>query len=437
MTPPVTPQLVLVVLAPILVGMFLLYRTLVLPRNRRIAALVRLTEDLREKQVQLRRDAEEAKKQFQHERDAADALRRTIVYIPEIAQRLAGTLEVSQIPGAALDLVEEILDPEYAVFYRVSRGQAVAVECRGVCEFAVGHRIDIGSGLVGWTAERQMAFTEEDAERESGLVRSQHLSKCYPADGFAICIPLVIRDITLGVILVGRLRRSRPQLRELTHTIALIASVSIESASMFKKQQTLAKFDGLTGILNKTNILRRAKACIARRDGGRAKDTLSLFMMDIDHFKQFNDTKGHLCGDELLKDMSKLLDGHLRDGESIGRFGGEEFLFLMPGTTKSEALNAADRFRALVEKCEFEGGQGQPAARVTISGGVATWPMDGEDIETVLSRADEALYEAKRSGRNRVTAYAPPMLGSNSDADFPDSNDPLDETAKPFPERVD
>lgn len=434
MTPVVTPQLVLGVLVLILIGMFLVYFKLVPPMNRRIDGLVRLTAELRERLVQLRRDAGEARELFEQEKKTAEALRRTIVYIPEIAQRLAGNLEVRQIPSATLDLVDEILDPEYALFYRVSQGQVVAVECRGVCEYAVGHRLDIGSGLVGWTAERQMAFTKEDAERESGLVRSQHLSQCYPADGFAICVPLVIRDTTLGVIMVGPLRRPQPQLRELTNTIALIASVSIESASMFKKQQMLANFDGLTGILNKTNILQHARAFVARLEGGRARGTLSLFMMDIDHFKQFNDTKGHLCGDELLKDMSKLLDKHLREGESIGRFGGEEFLFLMPGTSKSEALKAADRFRSLVEECEFSGGHGQPAARVTISGGVATWPIDGEDIETVLSRADEALYVAKRSGRNRVTAYMPPMLGSNSDADVFDSHTALDETAKPAAE---
>jgi len=406
-------------------------RTLVLTRNRRIQSLVRLTADLRSRLVQLTRDANEAREVFERQKESTEALRRTIVYIPEIAQRLAGNLEVRQIPGATLDLVDEILDPEYAVFYRVSRGQAVAVECRGDCEYAVGHRIDIGSGLVGWTAERQMAFTEEDAERESGLVRSQHLSQCYPDAGFSICIPLVVRDTTIGVLLVGPLSTAQPQLRELTRTIALIASVSIESASMFKKQQTLAKFDGLTGILNKTNILQRANAFVTSTDGVRTKDTLSVFMMDIDYFKQFNDTKGHLCGDELLKDLSKLLDDHLRDGESIGRFGGEEFLLLMPGTSKSEALKAADRFRALVEECEFSGGQGQPAARVTISGGVATWPIDGESIETVLNRADEALYMAKRSGRNRVSAYVPPMLGSNSDVEFAYSADSRDEATKP------
>jgi diguanylate cyclase (GGDEF)-like protein len=430
-TPLATPQLILAALAPILIGVFLFCGKLVVTRNRRIESLARLTADLRERLSQLTRDANESKELFERQRESAEALRRTIVYIPEIAQRLAGNLEVRQIPGATLDLVDEILDPDYAVFYRASRNEVVAVECRGDCEYAVGHRIQIGSGLVGWTAERQMAFTEEDAERESGLVRSQHLSQCYPAAGFSICIPLVVRDTTIGVILVGPLRRTQPQLRELTRTIALIASVSIESASMFKKQQTLAKFDGLTGILNKTNILGRANAFTASTGGVRAQDTLSVFMMDIDYFKKFNDTKGHLCGDELLKDMSKLLDDHLRDGECIGRFGGEEFLLLMPGTSKNDALQAADRFRALIEECEFSGGQGQPAARITISGGVATWPIDGEDIETVLSRADEALYIAKRSGRNRVTAYVPPMLGSNSDADFSYSDDaPVDEAPK-------
>ena len=171
--------------------------------------------------------------------------------------------------------------------------------------------------------------------------------------------------------------------------------------------------------------------------GGGPNRILSVFMMDIDHFKQFNDTNGHLCGDELLKDMSKLLSDHVREGECVGRFGGEEFLFLMPGTSKSEALQAADRFRALVAGREFSGEEGQPGGRLTISGGVATWPIDGEDVESVLEKADQALYKAKRSGRNRVMAYTPHELASISESDLVFATDPLAEAAKPEPPEFD
>jgi diguanylate cyclase (GGDEF)-like protein len=181
-----------------------------------------------------------------------------------------------------------------------------------------------------------------------------------------------------------------------------------------RQQQMLAEVDGLTGLLNKTNILQRATAMVVE---ARTRNRVgSMFMMDIDFFKNFNDTNGHLRGDDLLKSISQLLGEHIRDGESLGRFGGEEFLLLMPGVEKAEALQAADRIRTFVAEQSFPGGEAQPGGRVTISGGVATWPTDGRDAATVLARADEALYQAKRAGRDRITAYGPPELALMEDS---------------------
>src|SRR5262245_608890 len=132
---------------------------------------------------------------------------------------------------------------------------------------------------------------------------------------------------------------------------------------------------------------------------------VSVFLLDIDHFKQYNDTNGHLDGDELLKRMGGLLRENSRENEVVGRYGGEEFLVIMPGTTKETELKVAERIRMLVEGTPFDHAGRQPAGKVTISGGVATWPGDGDDVDALLRNADAALYEAKRAGRNRVVAY--------------------------------
>jgi diguanylate cyclase (GGDEF)-like protein len=182
---------------------------------------------------------------------------------------------------------------------------------------------------------------------------------------------------------------------------------------VLSKERVLAKTDGLTGLLNKTNVYRRLRDLISE---DASAEPVSVFLLDIDHFKLYNDTNGHLPGDELLKRMGALLRENSRENEVVGRYGGEEFLILMPGTPKDVGMRVAERIRALIEGTDFEHTAGQPGGRVTISGGVATWPKDGEDVDLLLRHADEALYEAKRGGRNRVMAHLMTDLGPAGEA---------------------
>ena len=149
-----------------------------------------------------------------------------------------------------------------------------------------------------------------------------------------------------------------PQLREIGRTIAVIASVTITSALVLKQQSTLAKTDGLTGLLNKSHILERCNELIVSPGGSRR---LSVFLFDIDNFKHYNDTNGHLPGDELLKALSRLFKNSIRDSEFAGRYGGEEFLLLMPDTEKVAALQGADRIREQIADFDFPYGDRQTA----------------------------------------------------------------------------
>jgi diguanylate cyclase (GGDEF)-like protein len=127
-----------------------------------------------------------------------------------------------------------------------------------------------------------------------------------------------------------------------------------------------------------------------------------VILFDIDHFKQYNDTNGHLAGDILLRLLAQLVQENLRATDTVGRFGGEEFLVVLPGTSVSEAFLVADKLRALVADQEFPARERQPGGRLSISGGVAVYPTHGEAMWALVRAADEALYAAKRAGRNCV-----------------------------------
>ena len=343
------------------------------------------------------------------------SLERSLVEMPEIAQRLTITRNLREIPERTLELVQEIFGSSSSVFYRTGQGELIAAACLGESEFNVGHRVKWGEGVVGWTAVKQLPFTPEDAQYESGMVRARNLSKGLPVDGFSLCLPILNGEKTIGVILIGPAERSLPHMREFGRTIALIASVTITSAAVLKQQKTLAKTDGLTGLLNKTHILKTIRDLIAS-DAGRPR-TLSVFLFDIDHFKEYNDNNGHLPGDELLKSLSALLSDGIRGDELLGRYGGEEFLLAMPDTGKQDAFHAAERIRVLIEDYAFPLQESQPGGNLTVSGGVATWPRDSDEVERLIGCADEALYQAKRGGRNRVFAYSPADLAMGDSCD--------------------
>jgi diguanylate cyclase (GGDEF)-like protein len=387
-------------------------RLVVGAKNQHIRDLERESSQRARRLEQQSRIAEDLASRCASAEDTVARLQRSIVEMPEIAQRLSGSRDVREIPGSALDLIQEIFDPAYSVFYRATREDLVAVACRGRSEYRVGHRVSWGEGVVGWAAVKQLAFTAEDAALESGLVRSRNLSKGMPQQGFSLCLPIVNGERTIGVILIGTSQRAFPHQREVGRTIALITSVAITSALVLKQQRLLAETDGLTGLLNKTSVLRRLRDRIAGEEVGKAQ--LSVFLFDIDHFKHYNDANGHLPGDELLKSLSALLKESIREGELVGRYGGEEFLLVMPQIDKEGGLRAAERIRSLIARQPFPFQESQPGGSVTISGGVASWPQDGDELETLLRHADEALYAAKRAGRDRVFAYSAPELAMAS-----------------------
>ena len=190
--------------------------------------------------------------------------------------------------------------------------------------------------------------------------------------------------------------RVRSQLRRKKYQEAL--------KSTYQKSISMAITDALTGLYNRhylnTHLGNMVKQAL--KNGKQ----LALMMLDVDHFKAVNDTYGHDVGDMILKQLSAIIIQQSRSAELASRFGGEEFVILMPETPPQAALLAASRMREVVEATPFTINDGGDTIHKTVSIGVASLHPDGDSAESLLKRADEALYEAKNSGRNKVKVSA-------------------------------
>jgi two-component system cell cycle response regulator len=162
----------------------------------------------------------------------------------------------------------------------------------------------------------------------------------------------------------------------------------------------LATRDGLTGLFNHRHFKELLETELTR--AARYDRPLCLVMMDVDHFKIYNDTHGHPAGDEVLKTLADIIKSRLRDVDHSARYGGEEFVALLPETDWKSGKIVADDIRAQMENFPFKGKESQPLGKVTVSFGVAEFPTDSADATSLIEKADEALYRAKSEGRNRI-----------------------------------
>ena len=176
--------------------------------------------------------------------------------------------------------------------------------------------------------------------------------------------------------------------------------VELERAREDLKQ--LANTDGLTGLYNYRHFKEQLQQELTRAT--RYNLNVSLVIMDIDHFKHYNDRNGHPAGDAVLKKLSALLMTNVRSMDLAVRYGGEEFCLVLVETNKSAAGVAAEKIRKLIEDNSFEFEDSQPDGKLTISTGVATFPEDGTAFNELVEAADKRLYMAKQAGRNRVFA---------------------------------
>ncbi|MCX7206686.1 MAG: diguanylate cyclase [Proteobacteria bacterium] len=224
---------------------------------------------------------------------------------------------------------------------------------------------------------------------EANLFR--FLEKPWQNEDIVLTVQAAIRAYELD----HRLELQNQELQRINEKLELIVGERTrELVEKNKELEQLAVTDRLTGLYNRLfldQVLEREFSTI-----GRHGTTFSLILLDIDHFKQVNDTYGHHAGDEVLKSISKILKESVRESDVVGRWGGEEFLVLCPNTSRTDALKIAKKLRLAIEQYDFAS-----IGCRTASFGVASY-QQGDTIATVEARADKALYLAKDKGRNCV-----------------------------------
>jgi len=177
----------------------------------------------------------------------------------------------------------------------------------------------------------------------------------------------------------------------------------IDKTLLFRQTKELSITDELTGLYNRRYFKERFEREVVRAQ--RYNRPLTVLMIDIDYFKNFNDVNGHLMGDEILKRVAHTLESNIRKADLLARYGGEEFVVILPEIDKNHAMQVAEKLRATIEKKRFPKPENQPGKNLTISVGVAAFPNDSTEARELLDFADRALYKAKAAGRNRVVAY--------------------------------
>jgi diguanylate cyclase (GGDEF)-like protein len=273
----------------------------------------------------------------------------------------------------------------------------------------LGALVRFGDSELGGMARTQTAFLRDPSRQDSALrvgVRQSGLR------GFSVDLaaPMVFAERTVGVLAVQGAQRTPAAAKEVLRLIAQLGALASHNAGAYGRMKRSAELDRLTGVLNKATILKTLSECIHVAEKNREK--VSLLLFDVDHFKSYNDQNGHLMGDQLLKELALQVRRLLRKEDAFGRFGGEEFLVVLPDTQFEGALIVADKIRSVLAHFPFEAAERQPLGCISVSGGVATFPDHGHDSTVLLRLADEALYKAKRLGRNRILGARPVFVGS-------------------------
>ncbi len=266
-----------------------------------------------------------------------------------------------------------------------------------------GLRIKAEQGIAGWVANHKESVLIKDVSKDSRFLPSIDSISGFKTLSL-ICTPLICRDKVLGVIeLVNKKigeEFTEEDLEILKHLSDYIA-IAIDNARNFEKIQELTIKDDLTCLYNTRFFHDMLEREIKR--SMRKRRELSLIFMDLDHFKEVNDTHGHLCGSKLLKEIAKIIMESVRNIDIPIRYGGDEFVIILPETSKECAKNVAERILNNIRNTNFLKEENLNL-KLTASIGYATFPDDAKDKTELIKMADNAMYRVKNSTRNNIEA---------------------------------
>ena len=336
---------------------------------------------------------------YEEQRRAHDEIQ--VLY--EAARAVSGTLDLRTVLDSMVSVTCRAFGYDNGAINMVEpeTGDMVVEAGYGYRNGVVGKRLPAGVGIAGWVARTGTPLVVDDVRGDARYYRVDDRTQS------ELAVPLIAEGKVLGVFNVESARLAAFGARDLRLLTALASYVvvAIQNARLYETAQRLAITDGLTELYNHRYLYESLGRVIerSRRDG----QPVGLIMLEIDHFKRYNDTYGHQSGDEALRTVAGLLRRGSRPSDIVARYGGDEFMVVLPGAGKAAAQETAERLRRAVEAYPLILADGI-ITTVTLSVGVAAFPQDGEIVDELVEVVDRAQYMAKRSGGNKVyVAHAP------------------------------
>lgn len=322
----------------------------------------------------------------------------------EIGKALTSSLDLREVLSVVMDKVSLLLKPSnWSLLLVDEEHQELTFEIAvsAAADRLKGIRLRVGEGIAGWVALHGQPLLIPNVNDDHRFAPKVDEAVDFTTRSI-VCVPLKSKNRTLGVIeLVNSLDEGRftEADQKILGTIADYAAIAIENARYFERVRELVITDDLTGLYNARYLLEFLDYEVdrARRYGA----PVSLVFLDLDFFKDVNDTYGHLVGSRILTEMGGLIQKHIRKADMAARYGGDEFVLVLPNTGKEGAHTMASNLRQVVKNHYFLADQGYHI-RVTASFGVASYPADAKSKLALLRQADQAMYRVKESTRDGV-----------------------------------
>ncbi|RJR17776.1 MAG: diguanylate cyclase [Nitrospiraceae bacterium] len=326
-----------------------------------------------------------------------------LTYLSDVTKSIVSILDKERLFNTLLDKSLQLINAEQGSLMILDQETSeLVVEARRSADDMVQEhmRFNKAEGISGMVLERGGALLVEDIEKDPRIRKANRPR--YRTKSF-LSVPIKIEDRLAGVLnLSDKIKGGVFNAEDLNLLESFInnVAIAIERSILYKQTEKLQKLsitDHLTGIYNRRYLNRRLSEEITRYN--RYKHPFSFMMLDLDKFKEYNDTFGHIAGDNLLRNLASVMEKSLRTIDIAARFGGDEFVTIFPQTPKIDAIQISNRLKEKIDKALSEHNIEMP---LSISVGLATFPDDASSIMELIEKTDQALYLAKKGGGNRV-----------------------------------
>jgi len=339
-------------------------------------------------------------------KDQADRL--AVLY--EIGKAITSTLETSDLLELIYKQLSQIISCD-AYFVSIYLPEEHMLDIRILIDKGKRYpplKVNASEGFSSWIVKNRVPLLIQDLRKEINslpvkpiMIGDKQLTRSW------LGVPMQIDNDLIGLLAVASYQPNvfdeMDQL--LLEQIAQQAVLSIQNARIHEEVSRQAKLDSLTGVFNHNHFIERLYE--NTESALTTLNPLSLIMLDIDHFKIYNDTYGHVVGDQVLKLTVQAIQSHIKKTDTVGRWGGEEFGVILPNTTISQAKMVTDRIRHTLSELPLFNVEGKTIPKPTISQGIATLPDHTSDVDELVIIADRALYLAKERGRDQVVVGKP------------------------------